>query len=99
MRGEATQLLRAIESSDIFKDLLTTIKVDLEILSADDAINFASKVPTIHNENVGNEYLGGNIVDDVESSKQRLMTTSGYLKCVQVCISFCCNFGIVKFSI
>ncbi|KAG7964339.1 hypothetical protein I3843_09G164700 [Carya illinoinensis] len=83
MRGEATQLLRAIESSDIFKDLLTTINVDLEILSADDAINFASKVPTMHNENVGNECLGGNIVDDVESSKQRLMTTSGYLKCVQ----------------
>jgi TATA-binding protein-associated factor len=90
MRSEATQLLHAIESSDMFKDLLATIKVDLESLSADDAINFASKVPTACNDNVGNESLGGNFVDDVESSKQRILTTSGYLKCVQVYLN--CNY-------
>ena len=84
MRSEATQLLRAIESPVMFKDLLTTIKIDLESLSADDAINFASKIPTLFNDNVGSESLGGQIVDDVESSKQRLLTTLGYLKCVQV---------------
>ncbi|KAK4573373.1 hypothetical protein RGQ29_031366 [Quercus rubra] len=83
MRGEATQLLRAIESPGMFKDLLTTIRIDLESLSADDAINFASKVPTLVNDNVGSESLGAQIVDDVESLKQRLLTTSGYLKCVQ----------------
>ncbi|KAB1223505.1 TATA-binding protein-associated factor BTAF1 [Morella rubra] len=83
MRGEAAQLLHTIESSSTFKDLLSNIKVDLENLSADDAINFASKVPTFSKENVGHEPLGGPIVDDVESSKQRLLTTSGYLKCVQ----------------
>ncbi|XP_050252137.1 TATA-binding protein-associated factor BTAF1 isoform X2 [Quercus robur] len=83
MRGEATQLLRAIESPGMFKDLLTTIRIDLESLSADDAINFASKVPTLVNDNVVSESLGAQIVDDVESLKQRLLTTSGYLKCVQ----------------
>ncbi|KAF3963659.1 hypothetical protein ACB098_12G153000 [Castanea mollissima] len=83
MRSEATQLLRVIESPGMFKDLLTTIRIDLESLSADDAINFASKVPTLVNDNVGSESLGAQIVDDVESLKQRLLTTSGYLKCVQ----------------
>ena len=89
MRGEATQLLRAIESPGMFKDLLTTIRIDLESLSADDAINFASKVPTLVNDNVGSESLGAQIVDDVESLKQRLLTTSGYLKCVQVYLRSC----------
>lgn len=83
MHNEATQLLCAIESSGVLKSLLSTSKVDLENLSADDAINLASKIPTMCNDNVGNESLGVNIVDDVESSKQRLLTTSGYLKCVQ----------------
>lgn len=94
MRSEATQLLRTIEASDMSKDLLATIKVDLECLSADDAINFASKVPTACNDNVGNESVGGNFVDDVESSKQRILTTSGYLKCVQVYLS--CNFILFR---
>ena len=89
MRGEATQLLRAIESPGMFKDLLTTIRIDLESLSADDAINFASKVPTLVNDNVVSESLGAQIVDDVESLKQRLLTTSGYLKCVQVYLHSC----------
>lgn len=83
MRSEAGQLLNAMKCSGMFDDLLSSTKVDLESLSVDDAINFASKVPALSSESAGNEFLGRNIMDDIESSKQRLLTTSGYLKCVQ----------------
>ncbi|XP_028801250.1 TATA-binding protein-associated factor BTAF1 isoform X1 [Neltuma alba] len=83
MRSEAGQLLNAVKCSGMFDDLLSTMKAELESLSVDDAINFASKVPALSNESFGNESSGRNIMDDIESSKQRLLTTSGYLKCVQ----------------
>ncbi|KAF3440568.1 hypothetical protein FNV43_RR18852 [Rhamnella rubrinervis] len=82
MRGEASQLLHAIEASGMSEKFLSTTKFDLESLSADDAINLASKIPTLCNDNVGSDSLGRH-VDDMESAKQRLLTTSGYLKCVQ----------------
>ena len=85
MRSEAGQLLNAMKCSGSFDDLLSTMKVELESLSVDDAINFASKVPALSSESSGNEFSGRRIMDDIESSKQRLLTTSGYLKCVQVC--------------
>lgn len=84
MRGEAAQLLHAIESSGMFENFLSTTKFESEILSADDAISLASKIPTLFDDKVGNDTLGRH-VDDIESAKQRLLTTSGYLKCVQVC--------------
>ncbi|KAJ7964144.1 TATA-binding protein-associated factor BTAF1 [Quillaja saponaria] len=83
MRGEASQLLHGIEASAVLNHLLPNPKVNLESLSADDALSFASKIPVLQGDNAGNESLGRNIVDDIESSKQRLLTTSGYLKCVQ----------------
>lgn len=85
MHNEASQLLRAIESSGMFEDTLSTIKIDVERLTPDDAINFASKLPPLSKDSAGNESLERNIVDDIDSSKQKLLTTSGYLKCVQVC--------------
>ncbi|XVE62439.1 hypothetical protein DITRI_Ditri06bG0118400 [Diplodiscus trichospermus] len=81
MRNEAGQLLHAVESSGMFADMLSTMKINVESISVDDAISFASKVPLLCN-NVGNESVGRSI-DDIESAKQRLITTSGYLKCVQ----------------
>ncbi|GMN49583.1 hypothetical protein TIFTF001_018736 [Ficus carica] len=81
MRGEASQLFHAIQSSGMFDSLLETMKCDLESLSPDDAINLASKVPALCNDNTGNDTTGH--LDDIESVKQRLLTTSGYLKCVQ----------------
>ena len=93
MRGEASQLLHAMEASGMFDNLLAATKFDLETLSVDDAINFASKVPALCNENIGSDRLGH--LDNMESAKQRLLSTSGYLKCVQVCqmqlvILLCC---------
>ncbi|KAB2614179.1 TATA-binding protein-associated factor BTAF1-like [Pyrus ussuriensis x Pyrus communis] len=83
MRCEASQLLNAIQSSGMFQSLLSTTKIDLERLNVDNAINFASKLPMLCNDVEGNDSLGRHIVDDIESAKQRLLTTCGYLKCVQ----------------
>ncbi|CAK7341663.1 unnamed protein product [Dovyalis caffra] len=83
MRNEASQLLRATESSVMFENTLPTIKIDVEKLTPDEAINFASKLPLSCNDGAGDESPGHNIVDDIDSLKQRLLTTSGYLKCVQ----------------
>lgn len=84
MRGEATQLVRTIESSGMLKDFFSSTQIDLENLTADDAISFASKIPTPVGDIDGNGLEGRQAIDDIESLKQRLLTTSGYLKCVQV---------------
>ncbi|XP_060973663.1 TATA-binding protein-associated factor BTAF1 isoform X1 [Cannabis sativa] len=81
MRGEASQLLRTMESSGIFDNLSAITKPDCETLSADDAISFASNVPALCNDNIGSKSVPH--LEDMESAKQRLLTTSGYLKCVQ----------------
>lgn len=83
MRDEAGQLLCAIESSCMYDDLLSTTKFDIESLTPDDAINLASKIPNLSNDKVGDD-SSGRYIDNVESARQRLLTTSGYLKCVQV---------------
>ncbi|XP_050224849.1 TATA-binding protein-associated factor BTAF1 isoform X2 [Mercurialis annua] len=84
MRNEAGQLFRAIESSGMFESTLSTVNIDVESLSADGAINFASKLPSVCNDSSGNELMGQNIVvDEIESLKHRVLTTAGYLKCVQ----------------
>lgn len=84
MRGEATQLIRAIESSGMLKDFFSGTQIDSENLTADDAISFASKIPTPIDDIDGNGLESRQAIDDIESLKQRLLTTSGYLKCVQV---------------
>ncbi|RXH83789.1 hypothetical protein DVH24_009224 [Malus domestica] len=83
MRSEASQLLNTIQSSGMFQSLLSTTKIDLEKLNVDNAINFASKLPMLCNDIGGNNSFERHIVDDIESAKQRLLTTCGYLKCVQ----------------
>lgn len=84
MRDQASQLLHTVESSGMFESFLSTNKIHLESLSVDDAINFASKLPMLSNDNVANDSLERHLVDGIESAKQQLLTTSGYLKCVQV---------------
>lgn len=85
MRSEVGQLLNAVKSTGMFDELLTTTKIELDNLGVDEAIDFASKIPALCNDSSTNGSLGKNTMDDIESSKQRLLTTSGYLKCVQVC--------------
>ncbi|KAK6782737.1 hypothetical protein RDI58_020533 [Solanum bulbocastanum] len=83
MRNEARQLYHATESSEMLKDLLSSTPVDLDNLSADDAINFASKLQFSSINTKGEESVERNSLDELETFKQRLLTTSGYLKCVQ----------------
>lgn len=84
MRSEAGQLLNAVKSSGLFNELISATQIELDRLSVDDAIGFASKIPALCNDSSANESVGKNIIDDIESFKQRLLTTAGYLKCVQV---------------
>ncbi|GAA0152941.1 hypothetical protein LIER_11297 [Lithospermum erythrorhizon] len=85
MRNEACQFYHALDSSGMFKELLSSTKLDFENLGVDDAINFTSKLPfTISTTSAEVEECSApNLSDDLESSKQRLLMTSGYLKCVQ----------------
>ncbi|XP_073057089.1 TATA-binding protein-associated factor BTAF1-like [Primulina eburnea] len=83
MRNEASQLYYATESSGLFSDLLSGTKVDFEIMTADDAVTFASQLPFVSNINTGLESDGKNLFEELESLKQNLLTTAGYLKCVQ----------------
>ncbi|CAN4076462.1 unnamed protein product [Withania somnifera] len=83
MRNEARQLYHATESSDIFKDLLSSTPVDLDNLSADDVMNFASKLQFPSINTAGEESAKQNSLEELETFRQRVLTTSGYLKCVQ----------------
>lgn len=86
MRNEASQLHHTAEACGRFQELLSSSKMDMENLTVDDAITFASKLPSlVSNDTTGQESTERNIFDELESLKQRLLTTSGYLKCVQVC--------------
>lgn len=83
MRNEARKLFHLTESSATFKDLMLSTKINLDMLTIDDAINFVSKlsVPLEHSNGNGTDERH---LDDIELSKQRLLSTSCYLNCVQV---------------
>lgn len=83
MLSEASHLFHTVEATGMFMDLLSTVSVDVEKLSIDDAINFASKVVLPSYDYSAENPADKHVFDDVESSKQRLLTTTGYLKCVQ----------------
>lgn len=84
MRNEASQLYAATEASGLYNDLLSSIEVDIEGLTADDALSFASKFAFTGNGISEVESDGRYLFEELESLKQKLLTTSGYLKCVQV---------------
>ncbi|CAI0433201.1 unnamed protein product [Linum tenue] len=82
MRNEVGQLVHVMESFGMLHDVALAVRERVGSLSPDEAINFASKIPPVGTGDIGNEHLQQNNVD-IESTKQRLLTTSGYLKCVQ----------------
>ncbi|KAE9464711.1 hypothetical protein C3L33_03342, partial [Rhododendron williamsianum] len=82
MRNEAGQLVRAVESSALLNNKGSTTKMDPESLTVDDAVSFASRL-TLVNDTNGEESVGQSTVDERELLRQRLLTTAGYLKCVQ----------------
>ncbi|KAL5706990.1 btaf1 RNA polymerase II [Ranunculus cassubicifolius] len=83
MRNEASLLYTAAASSGILESILLTMKIDLDTLSVEDAISFASKISLPANYSALEETVERQILDNLESSRQRLLTTSGYLKCIQ----------------
>ncbi|KAJ0979707.1 hypothetical protein J5N97_015181 [Dioscorea zingiberensis] len=79
MRTEAGTLLHLLSLFDTSKNLISS--VELNTLSVDGCISLAAKLPPIDVTSAGaNEKQ---LLDDIESSKQRVLSTSGYLKCVQ----------------
>lgn len=93
MRNEANHLLFSAQSAGIDKDYISNIKFDWKSLTVDEAINFASSL-TLPAESSLPENLEKHLLDDMESAKRQLLSTSGYLKCVQVLVlqiisSFC----------
>ncbi|CAH9101648.1 unnamed protein product [Cuscuta epithymum] len=83
LRNEARQLYHGTQAYGMHKDILSSAKLDLESLSADDAVNFASKLYFVNNIITREESTGQSIFDELETMKQRVLTTGGYLKCVQ----------------
>uniref|UniRef100_A0A1J3DBB1 TATA-binding protein-associated factor BTAF1 n=1 Tax=Noccaea caerulescens TaxID=107243 RepID=A0A1J3DBB1_NOCCA len=83
MRNEASQLLHTVETCHCFDKLLSTTKLNLESLSADETIEFASTLALWNKECAEDESLEKQVFEDVESSRQQLLSTAGYLKCVQ----------------
>uniref|UniRef100_A0A7N0U9X5 TATA-binding protein-associated factor BTAF1 n=1 Tax=Kalanchoe fedtschenkoi TaxID=63787 RepID=A0A7N0U9X5_KALFE len=83
MRSEASQLLLGLKSSELFACVLSNVNIDLESLSVDDAINFASKLSLPSCDNLDTDSSERRTLNDFESLRHRLLTTSGYLKCVQ----------------
>lgn len=88
MRNEASQLHHTVEASGMFPDLLNSVKLNLETLTADDAISFASKLPSLVSQTSAEASTERDIFDELESLKQRLLTTSGYLKCIEVYLTY-----------
>lgn len=84
MRNEASQLLHTVETCHCFDKLLSRTKLNLESLSADETIEFASTLALWSKECAEDESLEKQVFEDVESSRQQLLSTAGYLKCVQV---------------
>lgn len=83
MRHEANNLIHSIDSCAAFKDYISGLNLNVDMLSVDDAINFASKLLLPSESDLPSE-SEKTVLNNIESAKQGLLSTSGYLKCVQV---------------
>lgn len=81
MRNEANILFRSAESCGLFQSLISTMNINCDTLSIDEAITFAKKLSELA-DSLTNEKASWN---DLESAKQQLLSSTGYLKCLQVC--------------
>ncbi|CAA0831909.1 TATA-binding protein-associated factor BTAF1 [Striga hermonthica] len=83
MQNEAGQLYSATQASGLYSDLVSSVKVDIENMTADDAVSFASLFEFMGYCTSMPESEGRILCEELESLKQKLLTTAGYLKCVQ----------------
>lgn len=84
MLSEASQLLHGLKSSEVSASVLSNVNIDLESMSVGDAIHFASNLSMSWCDNIDIDSTERQTLNDLESLRQRLLTTAGYLKCVQV---------------
>lgn len=98
MRNEASQLLHTVETYHCFDKLLSTTKLNADSLSADETIEFASTLALWNKDSAEKESLEKQVFEDVESSRQQLLSTAGYLKCVQV-PGICFDFHVFLISL
>ncbi|XP_062232323.1 TATA-binding protein-associated factor BTAF1-like isoform X2 [Phragmites australis] len=82
MRNEANNLLQSIDSCATFRDYVSSLNLNVDVLSVDDAINFASNLLLPSESDLPSE-SEKIVLNNIESAKQGLLATSGYLKCVQ----------------
>nr|BAD25208.1 putative SNF2 domain-containing protein [Oryza sativa Japonica Group] len=82
MRNEANNLFQSIESCALLKEYTSNLNFEADMLSVDDAINFTSKLllPSEPDFSLDSDKI---VLNNIESAKQGLLSTSGYLKCVQ----------------
>ncbi|MQL74198.1 hypothetical protein Taro_006573 [Colocasia esculenta] len=83
MRNEASKLFHLLGSSSTFRDQMLNFNISLDMLSIDDAFNLVKKVSLPIEQSHENETDERHLLDDIELSKQRLMSTSCYLNCIQ----------------
>jgi TATA-binding protein-associated factor len=72
MRHEAIHFLHLVKSSGAIGEYALILNLNMDNLTIDEAIEFASKLSAPPE------------LQEVESAKQQLLSTCGYLKCVQV---------------
>uniref|UniRef100_A0A1D1XEI5 TATA-binding protein-associated factor 172 n=1 Tax=Anthurium amnicola TaxID=1678845 RepID=A0A1D1XEI5_9ARAE len=83
MRNEASKLFHLLDSSATFRDQMLNFNVNLDFFSIDDAFNVVKKLPLPIESSNGNGTDESPLLDDIELSKQRLMSTSCYLNSIQ----------------
>ncbi|KAF6176651.1 hypothetical protein GIB67_034513 [Kingdonia uniflora] len=80
-KGFSSLLVSQVDSSSLLKRCQLTTEFEIDSVSVDDVIEFASKLSL--SGGTGKDTNEKQSTDDLESLRQRLLTTSGYLKCVQ----------------
>ncbi|PKA51093.1 putative chromatin-remodeling complex ATPase chain [Apostasia shenzhenica] len=79
MRNEANLLYQLAELFSAFQNLISMMNVSWDNLGIDEAIGLASKLSVPYDSRI----IDKSSLNDLESAKQRLLSTTGYLKCVQ----------------
>lgn len=79
MRSEAQLLFRSAECCGVFQSLFLTLNFNCDTLSIDEAISFASKLSEPADYSANEKVT----LNDLESAKQQLLSTTGYLKFIQ----------------
>eukprot|EP01018_Ginkgo_biloba_P007683 Gb_19667 [translate_table: standard] len=82
MRGEAAALIRIADTSGFFKNVFSCGIPPIDELTLDAAIDLSTKF-SVTKDTLTGDGKEKQTLESVESARQRLLATAGYLKCVQ----------------